>query len=162
MTASFVASHRRRVTLCVHTSLSVCRSISVAISGAPQNAPMAAGTPMSTVPRSRNQTYTPVSSPVPVLEYTSAMWFRLAASATSTTTVAVPASNAWERNWRQASQVTGVLHAAQAFDEWARRIPCRPAPTLRGRDPTLSRPGRARGRWFAPRWSTGGRCATRG
>ncbi len=51
-TTSFVASHRPRVTPCVHASRWVPSSSSRASSGAPQNAPIAAGTPISTVPSS--------------------------------------------------------------------------------------------------------------
>ncbi len=76
---------------------------------------------------------------------------RLATSATSTTTVAVTARNACERNCRQASHVTGCSPRCASFDEWAQRIPCRQAPALRDRGPTPSRPGRAPARWFAPR-----------
>jgi hypothetical protein len=43
-TASLMASQRVRVTLWFQASLPVCTSISRAISGAPQNTPMMAGT----------------------------------------------------------------------------------------------------------------------
>src|SRR5450755_3596437 len=121
---SLTASQRVRVTLWLHASRNVPASISRAISGAPQNAPMRAGAPYSTTTPTRSSTssieprnalmklaVTRGQSPrawqaaIPLVSYRCARCRPVTATSTAS---AADVTMVWTRNWRQVNHIIAI------------------------------------------------------